>query len=165
MHGTVTAVACELEGVSFSLRPNFFSAEGMHEHLEIRVQRDSGYADISDGLGVTVADVADVQARLGEALPIEGLEVDAPVRMTLVLGESCEVKKGRGIPVYMSAISGSIVFEAIHSPEHPSEDKRIAGRFEDVRFEDPSRPDEIFGVLSGSFDFFYTRGQPAQLFP
>jgi hypothetical protein len=162
--GTLTAVSCDLEG-EFSLDPEFFSASAIEDQLEIRLQHTSAMPDVTDGLTIAVHDVPEVQAMLCAPIPIALTGAAALVQMTLVLAGTCPVSRGEGTPVLMAALDGEIVFDAIHSPEHPGEDKRIAGHFENVRFEDPGSPDETFAVLSGYFDFLYARGRPAQLFP
>lgn len=162
--GTLTAVSCELEG-EYALNPSFFGASATLDLLDIRVQRGSSLPDMTDGLTVIVHDVPEVQATLGEPIPIALSGADALVQLTLGLGETCPVRPGDGTPVYLSAVEGAITFEALHSPEHPAESNLIAGHFEGVRFEDPGAPEETFATLGGYFEFYYTRGRPAQLFP
>jgi hypothetical protein len=163
--GTLTALSCELEDVDFSLDPTFFAATAVEDQLDIRLQHTSTFPDQTDGLTIVVHDVPEAQATLGEPIPVALTGAAALVQMTLVLGDSCPVRRAVGTPVFMSAVEGEIVFDALHSPEHPAGDKRIAGHFEGVRFEDPGSPDESFAVLSGYFEFLYTRGRPLQLFP
>jgi hypothetical protein len=163
--GPLTALSCDLDGVTYSLDPSFFSGTAVEDQLEIRLQRTGALPDQTDGLSVIVHDVPEVQAMLGAPISIALTGADALVQMTLVLSDSCPVRRASGMPVFMAAVEGEIVFEAIHSPEHPGTDKRIAASFDNVRFEDPGSPDETFAVLSGYFDFLYLRGRPLQLFP
>lgn len=162
--GTLTAVSCELAG-DYSLDPEYFAASAIEDQLEIRLQHTSELPDVTDGLSIVVHDVPEVQASLGAPIPIALTGASALVQMTLVLGDSCPVRRGEGTPVLMSAVDGAIVFDAIHSPEHPGEDERIAGHFEGVYFEDPGSPEETNATLDGHFEFFYSRGRPGQLFP
>lgn len=162
--GSVTSVACDLDG-AFSFEPSFFAANASHDVLEIRLQSSSAFPDVVDGLTVAVNHVPEVLASLGAPIPIALTGAEALVQLTMVFGKTCPVHLADGVPVLMSAIEGEIVFDALYSPEHPTDSKRIAGHFEDVRFVDPASPDESFAVLSGHFDFLYSRGRPAQPFP
>jgi hypothetical protein len=163
--GPLTALSCDLDNVSYSLDPSFFSATDVEDQLEIRLQRTGAMPDQTDGLSVIVHDVPEVQSTLGTPISIALTGAEALVQLTLVLSDSCPVRRASGTPVFMSAVEGEIVFQAIHSPEHPGTDKRIAASFDGVRFVDPGSPDETFAVLSGYFDFLYSRGRPLQLFP
>src|SRR5690606_12862480 len=116
----------------YSLDPEYFAASAIEDQLEIRLQHTSELPDVTDGLSIVVHDVPEVQASLGAPIPIALTGASALVQMTLVLGDSCPVRRGEGTPVLMSAVDGAIVFDAIHSPGHPGEDERIAGHFEGV---------------------------------
>ncbi len=163
LSGDVQAPDC-LEG-PFSLRPNYFSAEPWENTLQIRIQRGGDFEYLSDGLQVFVADAAGISERLGEAIPVAATS-DAEVRMNFHLGETCRVSRfGVGYPVNLVSSAGEIIFDAIYAPEIDEDQVRIQASFRDVRFEDPSLPEERFAILSGEFSFLYTRGRPAQHFP
>lgn len=166
IEGAVYAEPCELDLPDFIMEPSFFGASAMHGQLEIRLQRTSGLPSDRDAVSITLLDVEDAAARLGEPLVL-GLDPHGEAQMSLLLYEECPLSKSsREATVLLSAVEGEVVFEAIYSPElSGSEGKRIAGSFEGVRFEDPSQPERAHAVLSGSFDFLYNRGRPAQLFP
>lgn len=170
IEGAVYAEACELDLDDFVMAPGFFGASALHGQLEIRLQRTSGLPNVRDALSVTLLDVEDAAARLGEPLAL-GLDPHGEAQMNLLLYEECPLStSGREATVLLAAVEGEIVFEAIYSPELSDElteegGKRIAGSFESVRFEDPAQPDRVHATLSGHFDFLYNRGRPAQLFP
>jgi hypothetical protein len=169
--GVVAIEGCRREG-PYQLRPTVFLAESVEEVLKIRVQRGSDIEVYSDGLTVLVEDATLVRrAYLGQPiavgeqlLPDGGEARDVPrVDVTLFLNESCPAERTR-TPVTLSAVSGTIRFDAIYAPKVDKDDVRIAAEMVDVRFEDP-RVDDRFAVLNGRFDFLYVRGSPAQRFP
>lgn len=166
IEGVLYAEPCGLDRPNFRLEPEFFGASGMHGQLEIRLQRTSGYPNTRDAVSVTLLDVDEAFARLGEPM-IVGLDPHGDAQMSLLLYEECPVAtSGRDATVVLAAVEGEVIFEAIYSPELDRPDgKRIAGSFRDVRFEDPSQPEQAYAILSGHFDFLFNRGRPAQLFP
>lgn len=160
--GLVTAPECGLLGEEIDLRPDFFVADEFEGHLEIRMQHGGNYEYLSDGISIFVADVAREHGRLGTPVPLSA-EAGAPVRMNLYLNDRCPPDRHRP-PVNYIAVSGDIVFTAIYAPEI-DDNLLISASFTNVRFADPSRPEERFAVFSGSLSFLYNRGRPAQRYP
>ncbi|MEM9070946.1 MAG: hypothetical protein AAGE52_20720 [Myxococcota bacterium] len=160
--GLVTAPDCGLEGREFNLRPDFFVADEFEDQLEIRMQNGGDYEFLSNGIAIYVDDVEIEEARLGTPIPLSA-EAGAPIRMTLYLHKRCIFDRDVP-PVHYVAAEGTITFEDIFAPDF-DDDRRIAGRFDDVRFVDTSRPEERFALFSGNFDFLFNRGRPAQRFP
>ena len=170
--GVVFAPGCGLNGEAFDLQPNFFAADPTLDFLDIRLQRGSGFEDVSDGVDISVRSASEVTANLGVAIALEDPLVlprtppaDRPlVAMSVYLNRTCPIDR-RAIPVAYEAVSGDITFTAIYAPELPSTGLEISGSFSDVRFEDPSDPNNRNATLSGHFTFIFNRGRPAQRFP
>jgi hypothetical protein len=163
--GVVSAPGCGLDAEPFDLHPDFFTIDPIEGFAELRVQHGSEIEDRSDVLLIFVADTADVEtSRLGEPIAVD-LDASDGVSMSLALNETCHVDDEReDVPVNYIAVSGTITFSAIYAPSVDG-DHRTAATFEDVRFIDPSDPDARYAVLSGDFDFDYSRKKPAQRFP
>jgi hypothetical protein len=159
--GTIDIAECR-QG-SYELNPTVFFAESAEQLLRIRVQRGSDVEVRSDGLAVLVEDATLIQQmHLGQQLSV------APgskprVDVSVYLNDTCPAERNR-TPVTLAAVSGSIRFTAIYAARVSKDQVRIAAELTNVRFEDPRTP-ERFAELSGSFDFLYVRGSPAQRFP
>lgn len=163
--GVVSAPSCGLSPANaFSLDPTFFAAERFGSTLNIRLQHDADAIDYANVLFVSVLDADDVkQNQLGVPLPISDA-VDAPVRMSLSLNETCPFHDRSSVPVSYQAVSGTITFSDIYAPDSGS-GRTISAVFDSVHLVDPSAPDERYADLTGYFQFVYTRGRPAQAFP
>lgn len=171
----------------YDLVPDFFAAEPFRDTMHIRVQRGSDLIEFSDGIDIVVNGVADVRGRLGEALPVtlppgvappgfpegslcEGC-TEHPVHMSVYLLQSCH-----NANKVLYALSGTMTFEELFSGD-PNEDdaaEKLTKATFDVLIGDPQKiipggpdagtiPDQ--SRLTGSFEFFFQRGQPAQPFP
>jgi hypothetical protein len=188
--GDVNSARLFIEGCwngSFNLAPTFFAAQPhLSESLMIRVQRGDDIEEVSDGLLVIVEDLANIrQNHLGQALPV-GLPVgvtppghpvvptsDPPkVSLALYLQESCHLQNAS---VY--SVSGTITFDSLFSgdPNEDNAEDRLTHAVFNARFTDPRKatpgssplqfPDEVVSDVTGWFDFYFQRGQPAQRFP
>lgn len=175
-HGEVSIPDCRRHDLDFDLRPDFFvgdfvedprTVDGYQRNiLEMRMQHGSYGEGASDGISLLVRDVDSISSMLGTALVVG---VDENVSMTLYLGASCPSGAPRGnfftLPVYLTAVHGTITFDAIYAPNTAPDALRIAAHFEDVRFEDAEQPTTRFGQMNGELAFFFQRGRPAQHFP
>lgn len=172
----------------FDLQPDFFATNPYQDTQTIRIQRGSRMEELSDGLIILVSDVPgirgddgaegligqDVRVGLprGVAPPGQVVEFDpdpAPVSMTLYLNDSCHALN-RAI----HAIDGTIRFSSLFSGdtrETRAEDRlteaEFTATFADPRDLSPAVPPDpaLVSVVTGSFRFFFQRGQPAQPFP
>jgi hypothetical protein len=162
VHGEVQVPGCNVSS-RYELKPSAFFAQTVEDLLRIRVQRGSDLEVRSDGLAILVEDASVLKREhLGQALDVSP-DAEPHVDMSVYLNESCPPGRDR-TPVALGAVSGEIRFYEIYAPEVDDEDVRIRAEFKAVRFEDPRNPDRN-AELSGSFDFLYVRGSPAQRFP
>lgn len=167
----------------YDLNPTFFASNPFQNTQLIRLQRTNDLTENADGVMLLVDDVARVRASLGTPLRV-GLppEVTPPgtpvvadpdppvVHLALYLQETCHREN-----ITLYATEGTVTFDALFTGdlnEKEAEEKRIEGRFE-VRLGDPrdappgggAVPAERQSQLTGSFRFYFQRGQPAQPFP
>lgn len=193
--GSVTSEHLFSEGCAdgpFDLEPNFFASNPFENTQQIRIQRGDKLQETSDGVLISIQDVAairgdeDAPGMLGQALrvalPVGVTPPGVPevadanpalVNMTLYLNDSCHEQD-----VSLQAISGTITFDSLFSgdiTERSSEDRQIEATF-DVIFADPRDivaggtsvediPTELQSRVIGSMSFLFRRGQPAQPFP
>lgn len=161
--GTVYFAGCRREG-PYALAPNAFFAETAEQLLSLRVQRGGNVEVFSDGISIMVRDAALVKTRyLGVEIDLAA-EPKPLVEATAFFNDTCPSERDR-IPVLLEAVSGTVRFDAIYAPQIDKKAVRITAQLNSVRFEDPERPEERWAELSGSFDFLYVRGSPAQHFP
>jgi hypothetical protein len=172
----------------FDLQPDFFATNPYRDSQTIRIQRGSRMEELSDGLIVLVNEVAairgegDAESRIGQdvrvglprgvAPPGQVVEFDpepAPVSMTLYLNDSCHALNRA-----LHSIDGTIRFASLFSGdtrETRAEDRlteaEFTATFADPRDLSPAVPPDpaVVSVVTGSFRFFFQRGQPAQPFP
>jgi hypothetical protein len=167
----------------YDLNPTFFAINPFQNTQMLRLQRTNDLTENADGVMVLVDDVARVRGSLGTPLRV-GLppEVTPPgtpvvadpdppiVHVALYLQETCHREN-----VTLYATEGTITFDALFSGdlnEDEADEKRSEGRF-DVVVGDPrdappgggAIPEDRRSPLSGSFRFYFQRGQPAQPFP
>ncbi len=162
--GKLSIDSCDLENAAYEMNPSFFGADDVEELLEIRLQRGSDRTLVSDGLMILVSDAALVkQERLGQDIDVE-VDNTSLVQMGLYLNDTCPSDPNGDQSVFV-AVSGSIRFDEIYAPKVDDDDTNISATFSEVRFEDPSDPDQRNATLSGFFEFIFNRGRPAQLFP
>jgi hypothetical protein len=162
VHGEIEVAGCAI-ATSYQLNPTAFFAQATEDLLRIRVQRGSDLEVRSDGLAVLVEEASLIKKEfLGQSIEVAP-DAEPRVEVSVFLNESCPPGRDR-TPVVLSAVSGTIRFRDIYAPEVDDEDVRIRALLQNVRFEDPRNPDRN-AVLSGSFDFLYVRGSPAQRFP
>jgi hypothetical protein len=162
LHGEVHVPGCTAT-TSYELRPTAFFAQTTENLLRIRVQRGSDLEVRSDGIAVLVEDANKVKRDyLNQDLAVAPGN-DPRVDVSVFLNESCPPGRSE-TPFVLSAVSGTIVFDHIYAPEVSKDDVEIRAELTNVRFEDP-RNSARYALLSGYFDFLYTRGSPAQRFP
>lgn len=165
----------------FDLQPDFFAANPYRkEQLLIRVQRGDNNQEASDGLTVVVSDLDAVKGLLGQPIPV-GLPIGvAPpgypvmggpptlVSLSLYLHKTCHEQNSATY-----SVSGDITFNSIFSgdPNEKNTDARLTDASFAVKFADPRElveaedPDAVTSdVVTGNFNFFFQRGQPAQPF-
>jgi hypothetical protein len=165
----------------FDLRPDFFAANPYREEsLLIRMQRGDNNQETSDGLSVIVSDLRAVKAQLGQPIPVGLPSGVAPpgqpvtgapsplVTIALYLHQTCHEQNSATY-----SVSGDITFASIFSgdPNEEDSDARLTEATFAVKFADPREliaaedPAAVTSdVVSGSFSFFFQRGQPAQPF-
>ncbi len=176
----------------FDLEPDFFASSPFENTQLIRIQRGDKLQETSDGVLILVQDVAAIRGddeasgMLGQALrvtmpvgvtppgvPVVSDANPALVNMTLYLNDSCHEQD-----VSLQAISGTITFQSLFNgdaSERSEEERQIEATF-DVVFADPRDiapggtsvddiPAEVQSHVTGSMNFLFRRGQPAQPFP
>lgn len=176
----------------FDLNPTFFGANpDRAQSLLIRVQRGDNIEEVSDGLVVLVNDIQTIRnSMIGQDITDVGLPpgIRIPgftqsaavplVSMSLYLHDTCHVQNGT-----LYAMNGSINFASLFSgdPNEPVADKRLTDATFTAEFADPRElagtgtiteastacadaPD-LCSTVTGSFRFYFQRGQPAQPFP
>jgi len=166
----------------FNLAPTFFAAQGFDEKsLMIRIQRGDDIAEFSDGLVIVVYDLERARASLGQDLAVglpNGVTPPGAPRslgetpiasLTLYLHSSCRGSNGA---VY--SMAGSVNFDKLFSgdPNEKDSDQRLTRGSFSADFADPRElvahpelAESIKSKVTGNFEFFFQRGQPAQPFP
>jgi hypothetical protein len=175
----------------FDLRPTFFGANPFDDTLTIRVQRGERDIAVSDGFTMLVYEVPTIRtALLNQELPL-GLPIgvaplgyplpDVPdppaATMSLYLNNSCRSQNAQ-----LSAVNGFVQFTQLFSgdPNEENSEDRITEGFFRATVVDPRDampgvdengnstyvyPEERMSEVSGSFNFVFHRGTPAQPFP
>lgn len=169
----------------FDLRPTFYAAIAFNEdQVSFRVQRGDNNQEVSDGLTVSVRELQKIRSEsLGQPVPVGvppgvhppgtawSTDPNPPtVSLSLYLHDTCYLQNGA-----LYSIRGSITFKKLFSGdpnETVGEDRLTDATFTDVEFADPrdanidgSFDDDVVSRVSGSFRFYFQRGQPAQPFP
>lgn len=177
---------------TFDLKPDFFAANPYADRsLMIRLQRGDNVEEQSDGLLVLVNQLQAVRKQLSESATGElALKVGLPpgvtppgvpivadpdpplVSLALYLHKSCHAQSST---IYSTA--GSITFRSLFSgdleetdAEARLTDANFEATFADPRLLSPSSthaiPEDVDvqSQVSGSFRFYFQRGQPAQPF-
>jgi hypothetical protein len=172
----------------FDLRPDFFAADPFRNAMHMRIQRGSDLLEFSDGVVILIDDIEGVRGRLGEAIDVtlpqgvappgvavgslcDGSPCASPVHLALYLLASCHSQN-----VVLYATEGTVTFHELFSGDPNEKDaaeKLIEGEF-DVTVGDPRDivlvGDDVGTIpnqsqLTGTFRFYFQRGQPAQPFP
>jgi hypothetical protein len=163
LSGTLSIPGCRRNGV-FALAPDTFFAQTAEQLLSIRVQRGGSIEVYSDGIAVLVKNASLLKNELlGQDIDLAG-RVEPLVSATAYFNETCPSDRDK-IPAVFEAVSGTIRFDAIYAPRVASKEVRITAELTDVVFRDLEQPDKRWAELSGTFDFLYVRGSPAQHFP
>ena len=163
LNGTVYIAGCRREG-KFELQPDAFFAQTAEELLTIRVQRGGNGEVYSDGLAVMIEDSSRLKREeLGTEIDLSTRH-DPRIEVTVYFNDTCPPGRDK-TPVVLAAVSGSLRFDSVYAPKVNKDSVRISAQLSDVRFEDAKDPEARWAELSGSFDFLYVRGSPAQHFP
>jgi hypothetical protein len=184
--GNVTSDRLYIDGCwngPFELDPDFFAANPFRqEALIVRVQRGDNTPEMSDGIYVVINDLQDIRENdIGTDIPLgipEGIIVsgsefdpkqsDTRVSIALYLHNTCHNQNGT---VY--SIGGTINFSSLFSGDinESDADERLTtaeftADFADPRelTGDPEADAQVISRVTGNFNFFFQRGQPAQPF-
>jgi hypothetical protein len=163
LEGTLAIEGCRREG-SYSLVPNAFFAQAEEQLLKIRVQRGGDIEVFSDGVALLVEDSSQLRQHYRSANIDVASDAEPHLEVTAYFNDTCPPGRDK-TPVVLKAVSGSVRFDSIYAPEVAPHEVRISAVLEGVRFEDDDNPTGRWAMLSGSFDFLYVRGSPAQIFP
>jgi hypothetical protein len=163
LSGTLSIQGCRRNG-PYELAPDAFFAQTSEQLLGIRVQRGGDIEVYSDGISVLVKDASLLKRELlGQDIDLAG-RAEPLVSATAFFNETCPSERDK-VPVLLEAVSGTIRFDAIYAPRVAKREVRITAQLTNLVFRDPERPEQRWAELSGSFDFLYVRGSPAQHFP
>ncbi len=172
----------------FDLHPDFFAANPFQStSLMIRIQRGDNIAEQSDGALVLVNDLQTLRKQLSESssgdltlklglppgvsppgVPLVANPDPAKVSIAIYLHNTCHVQNAT---VY--SLSGQIVFRSLFSGnlQEGNADARLTDASFDGTFADPrqigsdaSANAQVQSHVTGSFRFYFQRGQPAQPF-
>lgn len=170
----------------FDLSPDFFGANpDQGESLVIRVQRGDNIEDVSDGVIVMVNDLQEVRMHTNEDIPLgmprgvspSGVPVvqnpnPTKVSLALYLHHTCHQQNGT---IY--SVAGTIRFSSLFSGDinEGSADNRLTDATFTASFADPRELADVpeadvvarsavTSTVTGSFRFFFQRGQPSQPF-
>jgi len=193
--GSVTSDRLFAEGCAdgpLDLRPDFFATNPAENTQFIRLQRGEQLQETSDGLLVTVLDVARIRGDdgngglLGQPIEVRMPEGVAPpggvvvptdeaplVSMTMYLNDSCHEQD-----ISLQAIAGTITFSSLFngSVNETKKSERLTEAVFTATFADPrtlskessdivDQDPALLSEVSGDFSFYFRRGQPAQPFP
>jgi len=161
--GQVWAPDCGLDGLAFSLNPDYFAMQPSTsvEIIDITVQRGSDLPSFSDGIAVFIRNPELLkETMLGTELELGGLA--PPVELTLYLNATCP---GFAlIPVYYAAVSGTIRFDELYVPWLDNANRETVAVFTNVELVDNKDPLERRAILDGDFSFLFEVGRPLQYF-
>lgn len=188
VRGRLQVAVCSLDVPDWSLNPNFFAGEWHQGSYMIRLSRGGDTGEYNDALEFLVDDTSYIARHLNERLPV-GAPGVTPVHAVLRLAKTCgRTELVLNTPeVAMEAWRGYVVFEAIYGGDPTAESparrtsvssfsialrdprvtrdyygstgERAAGEGREPRVLSPSRAE-----LEGSFEFYFSRGRPAQSF-
>jgi len=170
---------CSVNVTDYTMRPSFFGADyiespsdidGETRMVNLQMQRGSSREGNSDGIYIFVRDVNLIgRERIGVPIDLARVAGEDPlVHLTLYANETC----ASGLPVtfwrvpgVLSAVSGTITFDAVRAEGVEGSGDAFIAHFDDVVFASPTDPVRRNAGLNGAFSFFYQRGAPAQRFP
>ncbi len=162
--GVVTVRDCGLVDAPWALEPDFFVAEGLRDGLHLRIQRGSDLPLRSDGLWIDVLSSRGIlEAGRGTPIPVATGSRDDALKVSLYLNATCPALRHEA-PVLLEGVGGTVTFAEVYDPAAGGS-PAIVGTLDDVTLVDPAAPEARRATLSGSFDFLYNRGRPAQRFP
>lgn len=162
--GTVTVTDCGLNDAPLPLDPDFFIAEGVLGGLHIRMQQGSDLPLRSDGLFIDVASSrAIIDLGLGTPIPVAAESRTDAVKVSMYFNATCPVRRHEA-PAVLEGVGGTVTFTQLYDP-NASNPPNIVGTLDSVELVDPASPLTRHALVSGTFDFIYNRGRPAQRYP
>lgn len=189
VRGRLMVPACNLAVPRYSMQPDFFGGDWHEGSFTIHIARGGSTDEVKDELVLLIDDTGYVAEHLNERLAV-GAPGVTPVHAILRLTKSCgaEALVTRTPDVAMPATRGYVVFEAIYrgAPSTDAAARRTTVSAFSMAFDDPrvvrdttyavsepvvgeGREPAVVGQsraeLEGRFDFYFTRGRPAQHFP
>ncbi len=171
VRGAVFAPECSrTPNRDYELLPTYFSAEASGNSTQIRIQRTSGDPNVTDGVFIQVIDATRVARELlNVPIPVgPSVGPGGVVAMTFHYNQSCFSDYSMSVQKpsqYVGAESGTLTFSQIYAPRVDANQLVVRGTFENVEFRDRAVGGRLEATLSGTFDFIFNRGRPAQRFP
>ncbi len=188
VRGRLMVEACALDVPTYSMQPGFFGGDWHAGTYTIQIASGGDTGEYADVLQILVDDTAYVARHLNERIPV-GAPGITPVHAVLRLTKSCGWREIRqsAANVALEAWRGYVVFEAIYrgDPNGDAAARRTAVSAFSMELADPrvvrdytqsarergvgeGREPSVLsqsrGELEGSFEFYFSRGRPAQRF-
>lgn len=188
VRGRLMVAACNLQVPRYSMQPDFFAGDWHEGTYTLRIAQGGASGEFNDELVFLVDDTRYVAQHLNEPIPV-GPPGVAPVHATLRLSKSCGSRELiQATPnVALSAMRGYIIFEAIYrgNPNADAAARRTTASAFSLALEDPRVARDTTGAVTdrsvvddrepivlspsraeieGRFDFYFSRGRPAQRF-
>jgi hypothetical protein len=189
VRGRVAVAACALNVPRYSMEPDFFGSDWHQGSLTIHVAKGGDTGDYNDEFVILVDDTSYIARHLNERVPVGATGI-TPVHATLRLTRSCgRTALAQAVAdAALEAYDGYMVFEAVYrgDPNGDAAIRRTSVSEFSLRLRDPRvlrditasgggravgegrEPALLSGgtaELEGRFEFFFTRGRPAQRFP
>jgi hypothetical protein len=188
VRGRLMVAACNLQVARYSMQPDFFAGDWHEGTYTIRISQGGASGEFNDELVFLVDDTRYVAQHLNERIPV-GPPGITPVHATLRLSKSCGSREllQNAPNVALSAVRGYIVFEAVYrgDPNADAAARRTTASSFSLELEDPRVVRDTSGTVTdrstvddreplvltrsraeieGRFDFYFSRGRPAQRF-
>lgn len=188
VRGRLMVAACDLQVPDYSMQPDFFAGDWHEGTYTIRIAQGGASGDYNDELVFLVDDTRYIAQHLNERIPV-GPPGVTPVHATLRLSKSCGSRELIQVTpnVALSAMRGYIVFEAVYrgDPNADAAARRTTASSFSLALEDPRVVRDTTGTVTdrsvvderepvvlarsraeieGRFDFYFSRGRPAQRF-
>lgn len=188
VRGRLMVAACDLQVPHYSMQPDFFAGDWHEGTYTVRIAQGGASGEFNDELVFLIDDTRYVAQHLNERLPV-GPPGITPVHATLRLSKSCGNREllQNVANVSLSAMRGYIIFEAIYrgDPNADAAARRTTASSFSLALEDPRTVRDTAGTVTdrstvddrepivlarsraeieGRFDFYFSRGRPAQRF-
>ncbi|MBL8600629.1 MAG: hypothetical protein JNK72_01765 [Myxococcales bacterium] len=187
IRGALTVPICNVNDGDFDLAQDFYGGEWHEGSLLIHISRGGENGEFGDEFVLRVDDTGYVARHLGERIAIGPAGV-APVQAVLRLNRLCGRQSiTRYAPVVaLEGFEGYAVFRSVYrgdpnadAPARLTHVSEFSVALRDPRDFRNTRPDREFaenaprepaplpparGELEGSFQFYFSRGRPAQRF-